>query len=111
MSDRSKAREAATDYANIMWSQLPWCSRFWFQIKSGIFHPEEWWGFYNDCHKKVMERWRGVGAIISNYDSHIWQGMKAHDLVKMELSNRNCYLNPDQIAVLEELSSLKGRVK
>lgn len=111
LSDRAKAQEAATDYANIMWSQLPLHKKCWYQLKSGIFHPEEWWEFYDERYLDDMKRWKGVGNKISCFYDYIWQGMKANDLIRMEVSGRNCYLNPDQIEVLETLTSLKDRLE
>lgn len=111
LSDRAEAEKTATDYAQIMWSQLPVYKRFWYQLKSGIFHSKEWWKFYDDKYLEGMSRWKGVGNKISCFRDYIWQGMKANDLIRMEMSGRNCYLNPDQIEVLEILTSLKGRLE
>lgn len=109
-SDRKKAKQASKDYANIMWSQLPLYKRWWYQTKSGIFSPDEWWNFYSEYYHKGMSRWKGVGNVVGKYHNYILEGMVAEELCSLESSKRNCYLNPDQIKVLEELTKLRGRL-
>ena len=54
-----------------------------------------------------MDRWKGKGKIIKNYQNYVLQGMIAEELLLLCQSERSCYLNPQQVGVVEELSKLK----
>ena len=106
--DYENSCDAATHYANIMWKQIPTYKRAWYRLKSGIFRPDEWYQLYSECFKKGMNRWHGSG--ITKYTILTSHKFAADDLIRMESSCRNCYLSPDQIEVIEELSRLSCRI-
>ena len=108
LSDYKKSCTAATDYANIMWKNIPIYKRAWYKLKSGIFSPDEWYEFYFDCYHKGMNRW--VSSDVTKYTILTCDKIAADELVAMESSGRNCYLNPNQVKVIEELSSLYNRI-
>lgn len=107
-SDRERAESEASDYAEVKWKEFPWYKRAWYQTKSGIFHPDEWWIAYEEKYRELMIAWEG--CYISVYHPYITQGMAAEELCSMGQSGRNCYLNPTQIEVLEDLTKMRERL-
>ena len=105
--DRIHAETMADIYVSYRWKQLPLYKRFWYRLKSGIFTPNEWFNFYNEQYVKHMSRWKGKGKIVKDYQNYALKGMIAEELLLLCKAERSCYLNPQQVGVVEELSKLK----
>ena len=46
--DRIHAEGMANIHVVSKWKELPLYKRFWYQLKSGIFTPDEWFNFYTE---------------------------------------------------------------
>ncbi len=106
-SDRKHAEAEVSVYAKVKWKEFPWYKRAWYRSKAGIFTPEEWWKLEREKYNELMVTWKACD--ISIYHPYTTQGMAAEDLCKMEKSGRNCYLNPTQVGVLEDLIKIKEK--
>ena len=100
--DYKIATEMATDYAETKWSWLPWYKRFCYRMQSGIFTPDIYCDWYKEKKLVELEEYKGSKIIQSVATPYITNTtIAAKEVLLLGSSKRNCYLNPDQIEVVE----------
>lgn len=94
----------ATKYAEEEWKNISLLKRTWYQIKSGIFDPEEWLDLYKIKYRECLQEYLGTGCIsLVGGNCYHNDYFAADEIIDLGLSKRNVYLNPRQISVIEHL--------
>ena len=116
--DYNLACEMATTHAEHKWSILPWYMKIHYKVCTGIFFglilpvitPDIYWVWYGDKYEELLAEYKHSeilsSGLVSGYYNNTYQA--GAELLQLEGSERNCYLNPDQIHVM---SLVKGFIK
>ncbi len=107
--DYDQACAESTNYANENYKIHNLLKRALYKLKSPIGGSELWWNLYREKFNELTLKYNGSGMIKHFASSYCTEKISAIEICNMEMSGRNCYLNPKQIKAISMLLKFNHR--